>query len=240
MPENNQLPAISESGLPVNTKSTEIQTSHPEQIRVEWTLPRTLRFREKFKKFLAQAGIALGLITGASHGAGTKAEGMVEDAFVPIHATLRPNDGEPETQNQETQRNPQNLWGAAKNAFNDALNWSSDTAENIIKESELARKIDQTFMDLENLSKDIAYWGAFLVTFMTLMSLLIKKLTGKKPVDQRVETQLLAIAKAVNQIGEQVHALNNQLPPPPSEENREILLANLKKVRQFLPQANER
>ena len=103
---------------------------------------------QKLKQFLAKAGIALGIMTGASHGVGTKAEGMVENAFDPIHDTLRPGGTSTDTENSETESGPRDAWERARDTLGDALDWSTNAAGNILKGSELSQKIDQTFTDL--------------------------------------------------------------------------------------------
>ena len=218
-PKELQLPAPAALQAPAPT---------PDQpIRVDLALREQAGFGKRLKQVLAKVGIALGLTAGASHMAGTKAEGMVGEAFEPIHDTLRPgNDGSNDARDN-TEKDSEGLLARAKDVYHSALGWSADIA----RETELIQKIDQTFTDLEKLSKDIAYWGAFVVTFMTLMSLLttylaVQKLAGKKPVDPRVEAQIRALAETVNRIGEQVHALQ-AAPELPAPQDREGLLAKL-------------
>lgn len=192
-------------------------------IRVDLPLREQTGFGEKLKRFLAKAGIALGLTAGASHMAGTKAEGMVEEAFEPIHDTLRPNSDEGGDQNPDHQQTSKSLLRKAKDAYNEALGWTADIA----KETELIKKIDTTFTDLENLSKDIAYWSASVFTSMALMSLLttylaIQKLAGKKPMDPRVEAQIRALAEAVNQMGERLETLQAASEPPIPQDQEKL------------------
>lgn len=197
-------------------------------IRVEMPLAETRGFRQKLKQFLARVGIVLSITAGASHVVGTKAEGVVESAFEPIHDTLRPGSDESDDAENPAERNPQNAWERAKSGLNEALDWAADTAGDTLKESELAQTIDKTFTDLEELSKDIAYWGAFVVTFMTLMGLLTiylaaRKLVGKKPVDPRVAAQIRELAKAVNEIGAKLHALETNPGLPAPRDQAELL-----------------
>lgn len=210
-----------------NASKTPASRLLDQPIRADLALREQTGFGERLNQFLARAGIALGLTAGASHMAGTKAEGMVGEAFEPIHDTLRPGDDGADDAQRTTERDPQNLLERARGAYHSALEWSADVA----KETELIQKIDQTFTDLEKLSKDIAYWGAFVVTFMTLMSLLtaylaVRKLAGKKPVDPRVEAQIRTLAEAVNQMGERLHALQTQ-PQLPAPQDRDELLAGV-------------
>lgn len=221
-----QLPAPSAPKTPAVAPA-----GAPKAIHVDLAVREQTGFGGKIKRLLARAGIVLALTAGASHMAGTKAEGIVETAFEPIHDTLRPGNDESDDAQDPAERNPQNAWERAKSGLNEALDWAADTAGDTLKESELAQKIDETFTDLEELSKDIAYWGAFVVTFMTLMSLLTtylaaRKLVGKKPVDPRVEAQIRELATAVNLIGEQLHALKTN-PGLPAPQDREALLREL-------------